>query len=301
MQARKPVGYTSNWEITEDPKKQSYYSQVSLHSDKWKLDFYNKAGQKLFTEHYAYAKPSEKDGEANWYYNGTETIRKTKKYTEGTPDKAYSTFHPNGQLHYTIGINGFGKLQYLRVASAEGKDLLDASGSGREEFFDVAGQRSIIREYNKYELISSYYTDSNNRKIYQLTDKTGGTRSFSTINSSARNKLLKYSDSSILEGEAGIVLVKFIITPNGQVEEYSLLRGITPGIDQIAMELAGATGYTKIPFINGKHGKEAVYQEIVVPFDFRPIRQSVNVNGYYYNHMWSNPIHNPAMAPPMRF
>ncbi|MBW3544887.1 MAG: energy transducer TonB, partial [Bacteroidetes bacterium] len=209
---KKHIGYTASWKITREVNKQKYFAKVSQHIDYWKLNFYNISEQKIFTEHYPIAQPGLIHGDIIWYHRDTGKIRKKKNYKEGIPDKEYSLHHSNGIPHYRVEITETDKHIFQQVFSLEGRGLLDEHGNGQEEYFDEVMKRTIIREYEKHKLVASYYTDHQNRKIFQYV-KTNA--SINNLKSSLNTQ--KYPESALAAEEEGIVMISFIISPDGKV------------------------------------------------------------------------------------
>lgn len=293
LQTAKPISYKANWEITNTPKDQAYYSVVSKDNTAWKLEFYNKSGERLFTEHYDYAHPSKQHGEVVWYYNGTEVIRKKRNYKMGVADKTYELFHRNGKLHYSILVSDFGNHHYQQVLTDQGISVLDKKGTGTEQFIDVAGKRTISREYLHGMLTSSYYTDTENRTVYQFARRNAKISNLKPYMAMIQ-EYVRYPESAIEAGDEGMVLVRFLISPDNQVEKFTIIRGISPSLDELIKGLANSHA-PELRFKSGKHAKEEVYQEIVVPFRLSLMRQLVN--SYYYNPTWMqhHMIHNPPL------
>ena len=289
------IGYAANWEITDNPKKQLYTAKVSRPEKNWRLDFYDQAGHKLFTEHYAYASPSKNDGETLWYYPATGVTRKKTKFVMGESSKEFFIYYPNGKLHYQYLIDDLKKVIYRNVVSEKGEYVLYPAGSGREEFYDETAKRTIIREFEKNVLIASYYLDQNNRKIYQYAQQNLKIRSLKAFNL----KLAEsdhYPESAVSAGEEGVVLVKFIIAPDDQIESYTILQGVSTFVDIEASNLA--MNLSSTDFKSGRHAKQEVYQEVIVPIQFSLHRQSVN-RYYYHNPFWMNhQFYQPAFVPP---
>lgn len=296
LAANKAIGYTANWDITDNPKKQVYYAEVSKPAEDWRLDFYNQAGHKLFTEHYTYAQPTKNNGEALWYYPSTGEIRKKTKFVMGESSRVFFIFHPNGKLHYHYYINNLDKIVYRYVQSENGESVLDITGSGKEEFFDETSKRTIGREFQNNALLASYFVDQQGRKVYQYAQRNAKIVSLNTYNKDLSTQKM-YPLNALKAGEEGVVLVKFIIAPKDQVESFSILQGVSPDIDQKVLSLL-KSNFSAPSFKSGKHGKQEVYQEVVVPFRFALIRESIN-RYHYHNPFWMHQFNNPAFAPPI--
>ena len=296
LASNKAIEYTANWEITDNPKNQVYYAEVSKPAKDWRLDFYDQAGRKLFTEHYAYAHPAKNNGEAFWYYPNTGVIRKKTDFVMGKSSKKFFIYYPNGQLHYNYAINELEEVVYRYVQSEKGETVLDITGSGKEEFYDETAKRTITREFQDHKLFTSYFLDQEGRKVYQYAQRNAKILSLNTYNNNLATEKV-YPWSALAAGEEGVVLVKFIIAPNDQVESFSILRGISPAIDHKVLWML-RTSYLAPSFKSGKHGKQEVYQEVVVPIRFALLRQSMN-RYHYHDPLWMHHLHNPALAAPI--
>ena len=295
----KPIGYTANWDITDKAYNQTYFARVSRPEKNWKLDFYNQSGQKIFTEHYAYAKPTKNDGDAFWYYIDSGVIRKKTRFAMGESSKEFHVYHPNGQLHYLYLINPEGHLTYRAVQSETAESLLDFTGSGKEEFYDETAGRTIIREFQNHSLKASYYLDQQNRKIYQYAQRNAKIRSLNACNTKLA-EAKRYPMSAVRAGEEGIVLVRFLVAPNDQIEEYSILRGVSESIDQEVVAILKNTLLSPT-FKSGKHAKQEIYQEVIMPVRFSLPKRSVNRYYYHHNPYWMHHMHHmhqPAFIPP---
>ena len=56
---------------------------------------------------------------------------------------------------------------YTKVFDAEGNQLLDSLGNGRDEVFDALENRVIIYEFKKHHLKRAYFEHENYGKVYQ--------------------------------------------------------------------------------------------------------------------------------------
>jgi hypothetical protein len=284
LETGKPIGYTSSWNITDKPEEQVYFARVSRPEKNWKLDIYNQGRHLLFTEHYAYARPSVKEGEAIWYYSKTGIVRKKTSVSpeESTLHQNLYIYHRNGNLHYRINKTSSGKILYAEVLSEEGEPVIDHSGTGTETFHDASSGRTIHREFKNFYLTTSWYLDSQNRKIYQLADKNIRIRQFKSLSKSF-SEGAKYPETDLLAGTEGVVLVKLLITPDKQVESYEILQGLSSSIDEeVLKKMDYISSHLKIK--SGKHKGEKIFQEVVLPFRFTMLRQASN--SYYYDHTW---------------
>lgn len=286
LQSGKPIGYSSSWNIIEDPSQQAYQAFVSQQETNWQLDFYNQAGQLLFTEQYAHAQPLKKEGNAFWFYPETGIVRKKTFYHDHGGNTAVNrhqyVYYPNGNLHYRLTINSHGKTFFSEVLSETATPVLDSSGSGSEEFQDPATGRIIHREYKNFALEASWYMDSQHRKVYQLAKKNAKIRGYKSYSKSFSTGA-KYPEADILAGTEGIVLVKLLITPDNRIENYEILQGLSPSIDSEVLRKLRFI-YPGLRVKSGKHHREKVYQEMVLPILFSLQRQPSNT--YYYNHFW---------------
>lgn len=281
VQANKPVLYTASWEMTENHQKSFYYAKVSHTDQNWMLDFFDKEGQKLFTEHYAYAMAAQKEGEMIWYYPGSGVIRRKTRFVKGEADNTFKTYYPNGTLHYSYTVTPNGKAIFNEVWSPDGQAVLNKKGLGKESFFDSTAKRTITREYRNFTLSSSWYTDNLNRRIYQLAKKNARLRHFKAINARLEEPDT-YPERDIVAGTEGIVLLKVLLTPDNSIEEYSILQGLSKSIDR---EVEAIVPFLK--FRAGKHDRENIYQEVILPVRFSLLRQSINRYDYQ-NLFWLN-------------
>lgn len=284
LETGRPVGFTSSWNITEEAGKQTYFARVSRPENNWRLDFYNQQQDLIFSEHYAYDQPTVKEGEAIWYYPGTGIARKKTNHTKETSavNKTLFVYFPNGQLHYRISTGATGKMFFAEVLSEEGNSVYDNSGTGTEEFYDSFSGRTIYREYKNFNLTASWYIDSRNRKIYQLADKNVRLRGFKFLSRSFSEESA-YPEADLAEGTEGVVLVKFLITPEKEVESHEILQGLSSTIDaQVEKKLNYIS--QNIRFKSARHNKENVFQEIIMPVRFTLQRQASN--SYYYDNSW---------------
>lgn len=304
LQSGKQIGYTSSWTITEDPDQQMYLAEVSRPESNWQLDFYKQAGQRLFTEQYSYSQPLKNAGEALWYYPETGIVRKKTSYQKesaNTENQYLYLYHPNGNLHYTIRTDSYGTSSYIQVNSEEGTALLDVSGNGREAFYDSASQRTIHREFKGFTLKASWYIDSQNRKIYQLAKRNARLRGYKSYRKRFSAEI-NYPDADILAGTEGIVLVKFLLTPEDRIINCEIIQGLSHSIDEEVSEKLKMISPT-LKFRSGKHDKEKVFQEVIMPVRFNLLRNSNST--YHYNHFWMHQMMHQQMqmnvTPPPSF
>lgn len=291
LEGNKSLSYTASWDICEKPEEQAYDTKVSRSDEKhWKIDFYNVAGKLLFTEHRSYTQPGFMDGEILWYYPDSEIIRKKTNFEMGRPNKRYDIFHPNGQLHYTVTHTDFGNTIYYAVNSEGGKPLLNAKGSGSEVFYDLNSGHTIHREYKKYLLVSSWYLDKQNRKIYQFAKRNVRLKSLKTINFNL-SRPDEYPESDLKTGSQGILLLKLIISPEGRVMSYKIPQSFSKTSKYKAQKLMLA-----MRFRPAKQGREKVYQEVIIPVRFSILHKKPRLyrpydHSFMQQHMMQQPSH----------
>lgn len=285
MEENKPIGYTANWEVTNKEAEQVYTVKVSQPEKNWKLDFYNRQGQLLFTEHQSYTYPGVVvEGEATWYYPESGVKRKETIFGGKTPMQTFFYYHPNGKLHYVQIINSKEPTLFKEIYSAEGDAMLDAKGNGLETFYDHAAGRTITREYKLHRLSTSWYTNIKGEKIYQRASRNTRIRYLQNFKDNIA-KAAEYPEEDLISGTEGLVLIKVLVGPDKQILGYKLLQGPSNSINRAATNLL-RTIYPGLLFTRGKHGWEKVMQEVLVSMRFSIQKEKKQHRFYYHDNSW---------------
>jgi antitoxin component YwqK of YwqJK toxin-antitoxin module len=293
LEAGKPLYYTAHWKMTTIPSEATYLATVSRTEDQWKLEYTDKEDQKIATEHYRYHQPQTKHGEFIWYYPSTGHMRRKITFHMGKQENHYYFYHSNGTLHYETMLTSEGKTKYFQVLTPEGVAVLDAKGQqGNEEYYDEARKRTFFREFRNGQLLSSYYLNDQQQKIYQLASNNVSIKAYKATQK-AITSYIKYPNIAIKDEVEGLVMVQAIVDGDGLILEKKVLKGLSASIDQTALNLLSDRS-VNLRFSAGKHEKENVHQEVIIPVYFSLSRKPVADN-YYYNPFIMNPVFMPAI------
>ncbi len=107
-------------------------------------------------------------------------------------------------------------------------------------------------------------TDTVSHKIYEkpeeMAEFPGGNDAL--IQHISRN--LKYPSKALEDAAEGIVLVKFVVSPQGKVMDVSVVKSVHPQLDSSAI----AVVQNLPPFKPGKQDGEPVFVQYVLPLNF---------------------------------
>lgn len=290
MEENRPIGYTANWEVTNKEAEQVFIMKVSQPKKNWKLDFYNRKGKLLFTEHQSYSYPGAVlVDEAVWYYPESGIKRKETVYGSKAPVQTFFYYHPNGKLHYTEIINPKEPTFFKEVFSADGEAILDAKGNGQETFYDQVNERTITREYKRHRLSASWYTTKQGDKIYQLANKNTRIRYLQNLKDKIA-EAAEYPAEDIISGTEGLVLIRVLVEPDKQILGYKQLQGSSSSINRAAMNLLRITS-PGLFFTRGKHEREKITQEVLVAMRFSIRKEKKKHRYYYQDYNWMQQHH----------
>ncbi|EMR00882.1 energy transducer TonB [Cesiribacter andamanensis] len=294
FRSQKPLTYTADLKLTNAPSQIAYTAQVQRYEDQWRLDFSTPSGEKLFTEHYLYAKPQLKHGDFVWYYPASGIKRREYSVNLGEPSKSQYYYHPNGELQYGTLLSDKNKTLYLQVQSPDGQSLVDGKGTGTEQVYDQVIGRTLVREFQERKLTASYYIDEQGRKVYQLADHNASVKQLKLINKTL-SSLSYYPKEDAKKGIEGLVLVRVLLDTSGKPEHTEVVRGITPAMNQAALTLF-KDSFINMRFSAGRHQKEDVVQEVLVPVYFQRFYQPTTYY-HHYNPFFNNPAFMPVTPP----
>jgi hypothetical protein len=152
------------------------------------------------------------------------------------------------------------------VRDRNGNELLDYNGEGKEIVFDSLNNREIIYQYSKNKLVSAYFTDGTQKKIYQYFQDNIKVKPLADLQVSFQEKT-QYPLEAIKNNKFGVLLLKCNVDPLGKISNIKIVKGIDPAIDNMAFSL--------IPYLNansvfeiGEINRENVYQEVLFPIEF---------------------------------
>jgi hypothetical protein len=277
---KEKIHYTSSWDETEDTHKSAYYASIeSLKDSVFHLKFYFNNGVPIYEgDIYSFC-PRKRTGDFIWYYP-SGTIRKKINYLNNKPQET-TTYFRNGNIHYIYKTENKA-CSYSAVFNLNGEKILDNSGCGTEVFYDSIANRKITYKFSHYKLISAYFLDSNNRRVYQLCKKNARLQPMQE----RMEEQVEYPYKSLLNFNHGFVLLKCIVEPSGLTSEMRILKSLDAECDSSIMNFLSFIK-TKKNWIVAKVEKEKVPQELIIPvhFSIEGFSRSGN-NSNAYSAFW---------------
>lgn len=260
----KKLFFNSSLNEIGDSSTSTYYGKIDAIGDSlYRIAYYYLNDVKVFEGNYTSFIPKIKDGEFTYYYpDGVESKRlffKNNKVTRSI------TYYRTSSQHREFRIIDDIK-KYVSVRDRNGNELLDYNGEGKEIVFDSLNNREIIYQYSKNKLVSAYFTDGTQKKIYQYFQDNIKVKPLADLQVSFQEKT-QYPLEAIKNNKFGVLLLKCNVDPLGKISNIKIVKGIDPAIDNMAFSL--------IPYLNansvfeiGEINRENVYQEVLFPIEF---------------------------------
>ena len=288
------IYYNSSWDEIENPQKASYYAVIeSIKDSIYHLKYFLNNELPVYEGNYTSFYPDKKKDDFNWF-NPNGNIRKTIKYIADN-DRLITIYFPNGNIHFEYSDSDQGSF-YSKVISLDGTKILNDNGTGTESFYDSITNRQLTMEFVRHKLASSYYTDSADRKIYQICSTGEKNKDFSKL----KKKFIKIADyplNAVKDFTHGIVLVKCVIEPSGLASDIKILKGINQECDRLVLSYLTSLKNDKF-WTPAKIGGQNVTQEIIIPVDFSIIGFSRYRNNYNTFWMMNNRMMNQNLMQP---
>lgn len=281
FEMQEKIFFNSSFNEMRDSGLSIYYAKVESTKDSiHRIAYYvNKSNVKLFEGELSSFIPEIKEGEFIYYYpNGV--IRKKLLFENNKPIKGLTYFN-TGDKHREFSFSSNVE-NYKYIYDIHGNQILNPSGAGEELFFDSINNREIIYEYSTHKLISAYFVDSHQTKIYQYCQNNVKVKSINEIQKMFNEKT-KYPQELISNNTYGIVLLKCQVDPSGKISDVRVVKGVDPNIDKLVQSF--------VPYLKaynaleaGKVNKEKVNQEVVIPFEFSLV--GFTRTGMYNSKFW---------------
>ncbi|MBI9035574.1 MAG: energy transducer TonB [Bacteroidales bacterium] len=270
LSEQEKIYYDAAWQEKDASKGSTYYGIIqSMNDSLYTQKYYFLDGTPVFEGSFSLTFPPKRSGIFNWYYpNGI--MRKQIVYKNDNFQTERS-FHEDGSLHYVYIIED-GVQIFDSVFTVDGIAILDKQGNGTEVFFDSIRGLQITYEYLNNKVLRTYYLDDDNRKIYQQCEVNAKIRKYKPLLMRV-NKELLYPQSSLLNSNQGMVLVRCVVEPTGYLSKKEIIKGVDSACDSACMEFLTAFD-TYRHWKPAKEGKQKVVQEVVVPLSF-------TIEGYF--------------------
>lgn len=242
----------------------TYFSRVeSIVDSIYRISYYKDDKGIVFTGEYTSFNPVRKNGESIYYYtNGS--VRKKLAYKDNKLISGVNYFE-NGKT-YQVFERTDDELIFKEVYDSIGQPILNSNGSGNHSLYDLTNKRTVTHQYENYKLITAFYLNQNNEKVYQYFSSNAKLKTGADIQSLAEHKI-KYPIESIQRNNYGLVLLSCQVDLKGKIGDIKIIKGIDPWIDdQVVKFLPYIRAYNVID--TGKLNGERVLQEVVIPIDF---------------------------------
>ncbi|MGF1637610.1 MAG: energy transducer TonB [Cyclobacteriaceae bacterium] len=276
------IYFNANWDEIERADKSSYHAEIlSINESEIHIKYTTKDGLSLYEGYFSSLYPHIKQGEFTFYYpNGNK--RKTEIYNANKPTNG-KTYYFNGKLRQEYVIKN-GTRHFENVYDVNENPILDALGNGVENFYDNILKREIIYTYKNHSLVSAYFEDENNRKVYQLSEKNAKIKSIKTFQKYFI-KNYTYPENSLKKFNQGYALVRCIIESNGIVSDLQIIKSLDTDSDLI-INSALSKFKIKAHWKPGKSEGKAIAQEIVFPINFSIRNYSKPQYYFHHNYMF---------------
>ncbi len=273
-------------EVEEGESYTKYGVIKSVKDSLFYIKYYFKDGTPLCEGGFTSFYPHRKYGPFIWYYpNGKK--RKAVNYRDNKPVQV-ETFFPTGLArHKYIFVDE--KPHFVEVLDANGEQLLDEYGRGKEVFQDLTLDREITYEYKFHRVVKSYYENAEQQKIYQLCEQNAKIKSVIITRGEIKEKKI-FTENAIQKNAHGLGLVRCVISPKGKVVEAALVKSADSECDNRVLKIL-FNGYGVIKpllgFRPGKESGEKITQEIIIPFDLLIKSHSI-YRTHYHEYYWNN-------------
>jgi TonB family protein len=225
-------------------------------------DYYHPSGILQMAGSVSSLSPAVLDGYAEFYHeNGKK--QSEGNYRQNKPIGVHKTYFPSGQIKSEIDYredDEYVVQVWLENGTPQLKD-----GRGNIETLQDNGNK-VYELYRDYALALSYTVrkqeqDTVYAKPEVIPDYSGGMVNFyRTI-----RRKLKYPKPARRKGIEGVVYVKFVVNPNGEVSEVETVKGIGGGCDQESERVIRETDRWKPGTVDNKPVKSIM----VLPITFK--------------------------------
>ena len=255
--------FNAMWDEVANCRNAAYYAIITKSNNLLNISYFKPDNTPLYSGLYSWLYPHHKQGTFTWYYPSGEK-RKTLNYRNNIPLGA-TTYYKNGKAHEAFSIEKNG-IFYKGIYTPQGINNLDDDGYGKEILRDTIANREIVRIFRNFQLDHAYYYDENNRRIFTECKHNAQFKYYTTLQSDF-SKEVTYPLSSIKCYHHGIVLIRCIVEPKGNLSLTEVIKGIDDDIDRSALEFFSAI--TKDTFWKAaKHKGKKVPQEVLIPIDY---------------------------------
>lgn len=262
-----------------DEKQASYYLKIDeIKKESFKISYFTLEGQKINTSQFSSIFPFEREGTNIWYHSNGKK-RKEIDFKANEPQNI-QLFDFEGKKSLTYNFNLMGIPYFTAVMDENNKNILDESGNGIASFYDQILNRNFENTYKDHQLVSSYYLDDENEKIYLRAERNSKLKAENSLKVKLAQSF-QYPVNSINKGNEGIVYVKCVIDEKGLTKSLEVIKGIDSEIDQKILNLLDFTKTYK-QWKPAKMDKNKIISEVIIPVQV--ILQSYNP--YRYNNLY---------------
>lgn len=296
------IFFDANWNEVKEPNSSGKTADiVKVDKDLWELHYFDN-GEKKYEISYSSLFPHKREGMFKCYSDGKLT---KEVFYDNNEAKRTTVYRNNLQLYeYELKEQ---KDEYDRSLPMKSviKYLNDENGANRLkyqikadiELYDSMNNHLYRNKYDTWSLVESY-REENGVKIYQVPNPERRLKLKKLQNDISADFKTSELKETLEENAQGMVLLKVLINPSGEVDKYELVGSVHTEFDTALLkylnENLSEEALYRLKFKPMKVGKSKVYVETYIPIDFtinKFYRSSENY-GWHHHHMM---IHNQHM------